>query len=164
MALICIIVDLTKSPVTSQIFNLECYTLDHHCIAYFIAFWLILEILRSSRTLGESWGFPGFHIWFSSNYETRILVWIIFHSEKYSYKSIWEEKIWLLQNNWNIGGKILKIKYLILSDFIAILFALEKFARFQNCILGPRNVHRVLIILIRRWKFVLAFLDFYFIF
>ena len=30
--------------VTSQIFNLECYTLDHHCISYFIfAFWLILE-------------------------------------------------------------------------------------------------------------------------
>ena len=24
--------------VTSQIFNLECYTLDHHCISYFIAF------------------------------------------------------------------------------------------------------------------------------
>ena len=29
--------------VTSQISNLECYTLDHHCIAYFIAFWQILE-------------------------------------------------------------------------------------------------------------------------
>ena len=29
--------------VTSQIFNLECYTLDHHCIAYFIAFGQILE-------------------------------------------------------------------------------------------------------------------------
>ena len=29
--------------VTSQIFNLECYTLDHHCIAYFIAFWQILD-------------------------------------------------------------------------------------------------------------------------
>ena len=26
--------------VTSQIFNLECYTLDHHCISHFIAFWL----------------------------------------------------------------------------------------------------------------------------
>ena len=26
--------------VTSQIFNLECYTLGHHCISYFIAFWL----------------------------------------------------------------------------------------------------------------------------
>ena len=26
--------------VTSQIFNLECYTLYHHCISYFIAFWL----------------------------------------------------------------------------------------------------------------------------
>ena len=24
--------------VTSQIFNLGCYTLDHHCISYFIAF------------------------------------------------------------------------------------------------------------------------------
>ena len=48
--------------VTSQIFNLECYTLDHHCISYFIAFWLILEILRNSRTLGESWGLCYFHI------------------------------------------------------------------------------------------------------
>src|SRR4051812_44335338 len=27
------------SFVTSQIFNLECYTLDHHCISYFICFW-----------------------------------------------------------------------------------------------------------------------------
>ena len=27
--------------VTSQIFNLEFYTLDHHCISYFIAFGLI---------------------------------------------------------------------------------------------------------------------------
>ena len=26
--------------VTSQIFNLECYTLDHLCISYFIEFWL----------------------------------------------------------------------------------------------------------------------------
>ena len=25
--------------VTSQIFNLECYTLDHHCISYFIFSW-----------------------------------------------------------------------------------------------------------------------------
>ena len=25
--------------VTSQISNLECYALDHHCISYFIAFW-----------------------------------------------------------------------------------------------------------------------------
>ena len=42
--------------VTSQIFNLECYTIYHHCISYFIAFWLILEILRNSRTLGERVG------------------------------------------------------------------------------------------------------------
>ena len=25
--------------VTSQIFNLKCYTLDHQCISYFICFW-----------------------------------------------------------------------------------------------------------------------------
>ena len=40
--------------VTSQIFNLECYTLDHHCISYFIAFLVDPEISRNSRTLGES--------------------------------------------------------------------------------------------------------------
>src|SRR3989337_2843426 len=48
--------------VTSQIFNLECYALDHHCISYFIVFWVILEILSNSRTHGESWGFRYFHI------------------------------------------------------------------------------------------------------
>ena len=54
---------LEFSSVTSQIFNLECYTLDHQCISYFICFWvLILEILRNSRTHGESWGFRYFHI------------------------------------------------------------------------------------------------------
>ena len=52
--------------VTSQIFNLECYTLDHHCIAYFIfAFWLILEILRNSMTHRESWDFVIFIFEFS---------------------------------------------------------------------------------------------------
>ena len=55
--------DLNKlTPVTSQIFNLECYALDHHCISYFIAFWLILEIPSNSRTYRESWGFRYFHI------------------------------------------------------------------------------------------------------
>ena len=48
--------------VTSQIFNLECYTLDHHCISYFIAFLVDPEISRNSRTLGESWRFHYFHI------------------------------------------------------------------------------------------------------
>ena len=42
-----------RQIVTSQIFNLECYALDHHCISYFIAFWL---------DPGESWGFRYFHI------------------------------------------------------------------------------------------------------
>ena len=46
--------------VTSQIFNLECYTLDHHAYFSFLAFWLILEISRNSRTFGESWRFRYF--------------------------------------------------------------------------------------------------------
>ena len=29
-----------RGGVTSQIFNLECYTLDHHCISYLFAFWV----------------------------------------------------------------------------------------------------------------------------
>ena len=48
-------------------------------------------------------------------------------------------------------------------DFIAILFELEKYTFFKIAFLG-QNVHFVLNILFRRWKFVLAFLDFYFIF
>ena len=44
--------------VTSQIFNLECYTLDHHCISYFIAFWLdprnSMQLKDPRRELGIS--------------------------------------------------------------------------------------------------------------
>ena len=48
--------------VTSQIFKFGMLYVDHHCISYFIAFWLILEILSNSRTHGESWGFYYIHI------------------------------------------------------------------------------------------------------
>ena len=51
-----------SNSVTSQIFNLECYTLDHHAYHIFLLLVLILEILRNSRTHGESWGFRYFHI------------------------------------------------------------------------------------------------------
>ena len=71
--------------VTSQIFNLECYTVDHHSISYFISFsFAILKILGNSRTRGESWGFHVFHIWILSNIETRtILVLNNFSLQKY---------------------------------------------------------------------------------
>ena len=54
----------SETPVvTSQIFNLECYTLDHHCIAYFIAFWQILENPKQLKDPRRELGiFPGFHI------------------------------------------------------------------------------------------------------
>ena len=45
----------------------------------FIAFWLILEIFRNSRTLGESWGFRYFHIWVVSNFENRIFWFYLFY-------------------------------------------------------------------------------------
>ena len=68
--------------VTSQIFNLECYTLEHHCISYFICILiLILEILRNSRTHGESWGFRYFHIWVFSNFENRIIWFYLFYHQ-----------------------------------------------------------------------------------
>src|SRR3954464_14854300 len=59
--------------VTSQIFNLECYTLDHHTYHIFLAFWSILEISRNSRTLGESWRFHYFIFEISQNFEKRII-------------------------------------------------------------------------------------------
>ena len=72
-------VNKREPVVTSKIFNLECYTLNHHCITYFIAFWLILEILRNSRTLGESWGFRYFHIWVFSNFGIGVIWFYLFY-------------------------------------------------------------------------------------
>src|SRR3954464_15421033 len=49
--------------VTSQIFNLECYTLDHHAYHILFAFGFDhIKILSNSRTHGESWGFRYLHI------------------------------------------------------------------------------------------------------
>ena len=55
--------DMILPPVyvTSQIFNLECYTIDHHCISYLLHFWLVPRNSAYSRTHGESWGFRKFH-------------------------------------------------------------------------------------------------------
>ena len=50
---------------------------------------------------------------------------------------------------------MLKSIILFYLDFIAILFELEKYACFQNCILGQENVHFVLNILFRQWKLFL---------
>ena len=42
--------DSLHDNVTSQISNLECYTLDHHCISYFI---LLLVDPRNSTQLKD---------------------------------------------------------------------------------------------------------------
>ena len=60
--------------VTSQIFNLECYTLDHHCISYFIAFWLdprnSTQLKDPQRELGIS---LFSYLSFSQIFENRII-------------------------------------------------------------------------------------------
>ena len=66
--------------VTSQIFNLECYTLNHHACHIFLHL-LILEISRNSRTLGESWRFRNFRIWVLSNFENRIIRFYLFYHQ-----------------------------------------------------------------------------------
>ena len=73
--------------VTSQIFNLECYTLDHHCISCFIAFPFRnprnpKQLKDPRRELGIFWFL---YLILLSNFETRILVLIIFLSENISY-------------------------------------------------------------------------------
>ena len=75
---------VTLPCVTSQIFNLECYTLDHHRIAYFIAFWQILENPKQPKDPRRELGiFPVFIFDFYQIMKRGFLVLIIFLSEKY---------------------------------------------------------------------------------
>ena len=67
--------------VTSQIFNLECYTQVIICISYFVCILVvILEILSNSRTQGESWRFHKFSYLNFFKFEKRINLVIIFFS------------------------------------------------------------------------------------
>ena len=63
------------------------------CIFYFLAFWSILEISRNSRTLGESWRFRYVHIWVFSNFEKRIIWFILFYLQLFFWcQNIWERE------------------------------------------------------------------------
>ena len=84
-----------------------------HIIFYCAFVFAILEILSNSRTLGESWGFPGFHIWFLSNNETRIFDFNIFSS---NISFISEKSYDLLSYiliGYIFGGKIIKQMILV---------------------------------------------------
>ena len=50
-------------------------------IIFYLRLVLILEILRNSRTHGESWGFRYFHIWVFSNFENRIIWFYLFYHQ-----------------------------------------------------------------------------------
>ena len=60
--------------------------------------------------------------------------------------------------------KNIKIIYRILFGFICNFNCIKKLHVFKTAFLCQKNVHLVLIILIRRGKFVLSFLDFYLFF
>ena len=103
--------------LTSQIFNLECYTLDHHCISYFIAFWLDP---RNSTQLKDPRRELGISLFLYSSF-SRILKrgsfdFYYFLFEYFFYKNKRERIKWLPKNK--------KIGYLMLKSnkiFIRIL-------------------------------------------
>ena len=64
--------------------------------------------------------FVGFLFEFSQILRIGSFDFIYFIIDYFYYKNIWEEIIWLLQNNWNIGGKMLKSFIGFYSDFICI--------------------------------------------
>ena len=109
--------------------------IDHSCISYlFAAFrFAILEILSNSRTLGESCGFPCFHIWILSNIETRILVLIILLSENISLNKINERRKYDFSKTIEIlEEKMLKSFIGIYLDFICNFCCIKNIACFQN--------------------------------
>ena len=103
-----------------------------------------------------------FHIWIYFKFEKRINLILIFFSPIISNnKNKWEKIIWLLQPKRNIGERILKSNYDFIGILFAILFELEKYCIFENCILVQKNVHLVLNIRFGRWKLFLEFLEFF---
>ena len=73
--------------VTSQIFNLECYALDHHCISYFIAF--LVDPINSKATQGPTERVGDFVIFifeFSQIWKEDHLVLIIFLFKYFLYE------------------------------------------------------------------------------
>ena len=148
-----------KRCVTSQIFNLECYTLDHHYISYLLRFGSILEILRNSRTHGESWGFRYFHISVFSNFENRIICFNYFSLRKYFISKYMRGDKMTSPQIMKYWRKNIKNKYLILFGFYLILFELGKIRFLKISFWAQINVHLVRLIFRGRRKFISGFLE-----
>ena len=56
---------------------------------------------------------------------------------------------------------LIKNQISFILEFLLFYLNLGKNACFQNCILGPRKCSSCSKYLFRRWKFILAFLDFF---
>ena len=74
--------------VTSQIFNLECYTLDHHCISYFIAFGLIQKFYATQGPTERVGDFVIFIFEFSQILKTGSFGFIYFIFNYFCYKNM----------------------------------------------------------------------------
>ena len=96
--------------VTFQIFNLECYTLDHHCISYFIAFWLDPRNFTQRKDPRRELGILLFsYLIFLKFWKKGSFDFIIFLSVHFQYKNKREEIKWLFQIN-KYWRKNIKIK------------------------------------------------------
>ena len=95
--------------------------------------------------------------------EDRVIL-IIFLFEYFLYENKREEIIWLLQNKINIGGKILKSIFSSFWSFFGDFICIRKICIFSKLHFRPRKCSLCSKYSIRWRKFVLAFLEFYFIF
>ena len=119
-----------RSWVTSQIFNLECYTIDHHGISYFIAFWLDPRNSTQLKDPRRELGISLFsYLSFSQILKRGSFDFNYFIFKYFFYKNKRERIKWLPQKK--IGDLILKSNKIFIRSFIAILFELGKNAFFK---------------------------------
>ena len=83
--------------VTSQIFNLECYTLDHHCISYFIVSWLDSRNSTQLKDPRRELGISLFSYLSFSNFENRIIWLYLFYLQLFLLSNMREGIKWLSQ-------------------------------------------------------------------
>ena len=131
--------------VTSQ-FSIWMLYIDHHMhIIFILAFCCDprnLKQLKDPRReleVSQNSYLNLFPIWRKDQFD-----FIIFSPIISNIKNKWEKIIWLLQIERNIGERILKSNYDFIGILFAILFELEKYCIFENCILVQKNVHLVL--------------------
>ena len=103
-------------------------------IIFYLLLVLILEILRNSRTHGESWGFRYFHIWVFSNFENRIIWFYLFYLQLFILYKYERGNKMTFPKYRNIEDLIIKSNKILFRSFSVFYLNLGKLCVFQNCI------------------------------